>query len=606
MGLRQERGQPEDHSRSPEGHGQGPDAASGSAGLNAEGSGARDASERSLENDRTKGVHMDRQGLESARRVVAALLLAKKNCSFYPEGHSACTASIEQFHSMLSRHIMAHGPLMLEVERDRLVSGGETAHDDDTGEQSLPFILFRDGIRWIEFQDGVDIQEVKEFIGILNKYGILALEPEGDIVTELWERRFEHIRHEATNKLPAHGEDAALEEDPGKSRDPEGMRGGGVEWGSLGDVTDPSIGIESLVLTPEERMTLEEMVRMEEDGDPAACLDALFDSLLLCGDQEHFMIILDVLKEDFSASMARSDLPAASKILNRLQYVKDELGRELPPVKSLVEDFLEDISTPDKMAPLVDLWEEITDGQAQNAMVIFKMLAPRIVSVLCSLLRLNQSPVKRRLVEEAVAQSAQVEPESLERVLKDADEKLLERLVPVLAVLEGERPLKHLLRLVRHPSPHVRIEALRHVFRKGAHIREVFPLIDDRDETLRRTIVKHLGMSRNQTAERLLLEYLQHHSFGRDEQGHMVACFTALGQCGSSRSLAFLKRTLLFRPWMPAFWRKSQRLGAAIALNRLGLKESAEILARASRSPFLPLRGIVKEAGKARAKDMGA
>jgi hypothetical protein len=95
---------------------------------------------------------MDRQGLESARRVVAALLLAKKNCSFYPEGHSACTASIEQFHSMLSRHIMAHGPLMLEVERDRLVSGGETAHDDDTGEQSLPFILFRDGIRWIEFQ----------------------------------------------------------------------------------------------------------------------------------------------------------------------------------------------------------------------------------------------------------------------------------------------------------------------------------------------------------------------------------------------------------------------------------------------------------------------
>jgi hypothetical protein len=53
---------------------------------------------------------------------------------------------------------------------------------------------------------------------------------------------------------------------------------------------------------------------------------------------------------------------------------------------------------------------------------------------------------------------------------------------------------------------------------------------------------------------------------------------------------------------MPAFWRKSQRLGAAIALNRLGLKESAEILARASRSPFLPLRGIVKEAGKARAR----
>jgi hypothetical protein len=133
------------------------------------------------------------------------------------------------------------------------------------------------------------------------------------------------------------------------------------------------------------------------------------------------------------------------------------------------------------------------DGQAQNAMVFFKMLAARFVAVLCSVLRLNQSPVKRRLVEEAVAQSAQVEPESLERVLKDADEKLLERLVPVLAVLEGERPLKHLLRLVRHPSPPVRIEALRHVFRKGAHIREVFPLIDDRDETLRRTIVKHLA-----------------------------------------------------------------------------------------------------------------
>ncbi len=55
-------------------------------------------------------------------------------------------------------------------------------------------------------------------------------------MTELWERRFEHIRHEATNKLPAHGEDAALEEDPGKSRDPEGMGEAvwsGAAWGML-------------------------------------------------------------------------------------------------------------------------------------------------------------------------------------------------------------------------------------------------------------------------------------------------------------------------------------------------------------------------------------
>ncbi|HQI79955.1 MAG TPA: HEAT repeat domain-containing protein [Deltaproteobacteria bacterium] len=557
--------------------------------------------ESSPRHDKADNPGMDRKELESAQKVIAGLLLARKNCSLYPEGHTISTASIEQFHTLLGKHVHSYGDLKIEVEKDRLASKGQVVHRDILEEGALPFILFRDGIRWIEFQEGIDLQETAEFLELVNKFSILSAEPEGDIVTELWEKRFVHIRYEATDTFSTADEDADMVTSPPQKRigSTENLR----ETALAGQepLPEPLIDPASLVLTPEDRMNLQEMLRMDEDGDPTAYLDALFDSLLQYREHENFEIILRVLEEEFTGSIARGDLAATSMILQRLQYVLDAGKAQTPGIDAFIEDFFISVSGANSLAPLAEVWPGIGPDQLKRAQEVFRLLHPEALPTLCGLLPLNQSTQKRQVLTGAITALASRDLTPLESVLKTKDEKLLERLVPVLAGLEGDLPQKYLLKLVRHPSPPVRQEAIKQAIRKGASLREVFPLIDDKDESVRRLILKQLSQERNPAAEKLLLEYLERRTFSTEESGHLIACFTALGQCGSAKALPFLRKTLLHRAWMPSFWRNAHRRGAAMALKGLGLKESQEILNKASRSLFPSVRGFAREAMNARA-----
>ena len=185
----------------------------------------------------------------------------------------------------------------------------------------------------------------------------------------------------------------------------------------------------------------------------------------------------------------------------------------------------------------------------------------------------------------------------LETLLKSHDEKLVQSLIQVLAGLNGERPLKIFMGLIRHSSERIRQEALKRIFqRDSAHIHEVYNLIDDKDESIRRLILKHMGQSRNPSAERFLLSYLEHQKAKDVLDDHIIACFTTLGLCGSARSIPFLKRTLLGSGWLPSFGKKAHRMGAAIALSKIGTKEAGQILHDAGRSLNPNLRHIARKA----------
>ena len=103
---------------------------------------------------------------------------------------------MERFWQQLETFLQAHGNLRFELEKDRLIFQGEAILTELPEDGNLPFTLFRDGIQWLEFQDGIEAKEIEEFLRILNKYRLLSDEPEGDLVTALWEAELPHIEHQ--------------------------------------------------------------------------------------------------------------------------------------------------------------------------------------------------------------------------------------------------------------------------------------------------------------------------------------------------------------------------------------------------------------------------
>jgi hypothetical protein len=587
---------------------------------------------------------------EAAKKVLATLLLARKNYSLYPENHTICENAITQLVLQLDTYLHEYGNLRLEIESDRFVYQGEIIHSEPREEGALPFTLFRDGIRWLEFTGGIEAGELKEFLRIINEYRILSNDPEGDIVTAFWESKFSHITYEVAdfsfgsgqetnytplfddwdngltsqggNELRAREVDVTISTDKGKevSTSQGGNESGArevdltistdkgekvsislrenklVDWETL---IDPAIAQASLLLTPEEEVKVQEMIRQEEQADPTEYLDALLDSLIENREQENFKIVLEVMEEEFKTSLTRRDFDITLKILQSLRYVLNTCTVEIPWAPPFIEDFFLAVSSSQALSPLQTIWKDMGSGQVKKIEQILKLLKPAAIHTLSAIFLQNHSSQHRQVLLDVMGSLASRDLHFIESLLKSSDEKLIQVLVSVLVNLQGEQPTKILLKLIRHKSESVRQEAVKGLLKRGpARIQDIFKFIDDKDETIRRLIQRQIGQSRDRTSEGLLLDYLEHRKFKSADGEHVIACFITLGQCGSSRSIPFLRRTLLGWGWMPTFWRAAHRNGAAIALSILGMKEAQQVLEEAGRCLYPSVRHIVRNVKK--------
>lgn len=126
------------------------------------------------ENTTKKGIGFFDEGqtaqeLQAVKAVIASFLMAAKNYAIYPEHHVTCQKSLQTVMSRLDTFIENYGDLRFDVEKGRLLFQGETVHQDDPKKERLAFSLFRDGIQWLEFQEGLELSEISGLFKIINQ-----------------------------------------------------------------------------------------------------------------------------------------------------------------------------------------------------------------------------------------------------------------------------------------------------------------------------------------------------------------------------------------------------------------------------------------------------
>jgi hypothetical protein len=555
------------------------------------------------------GKGLSIQQSDDTRKLFAYLLTTGKNVSLYPEDHSISMNSIRQFYETLEAYIRQYGDVRIEIEKDRVICQGVEVHKGPSKEGTLPFTLFRDGIRWLEFTEGIDLEETREILFIIHKYSILTTEPEGDIVTDFWEAHFDHVLYKADDFISALALDQidslskpdtmppAAETEIETEDKPASLDSPAIDTKSLdGPAIDPA----SFVLTPQEQIELQEMISREEMASATEHLNMLLDMLLEEQGEKDFNIVLEVLMEEFESSYSRHDFEAALIILDGMRKVLDSGRLRRPWAGPLIESFYKDISSDTKcLEPLKDIWSSLNVQQMETLKLIFQHLNPRAVDTLMHFLLLGQSSQLEQIVEDTIISLAHQDVSCLESLINDPDERIVEKVVPVLSRLEGDTSLKYLIKLARHLSASVRCMAVKAIGQaRGSQMSTIFEFIDDPDASVRHVILTQMAQSRNEIAEDLMLQYLQTRKFSAAQSEHIMECFKTLGKCGSLRSIPFLIKTLLHRKWMAGLRKSAYREGAALALVALKIPEARQVIEAAGRSLHPGLRRIAREAGR--------
>lgn len=541
------------------------------------------------------------EGLQAVKDVIASFLIALKNSAIYPEDHAICQKGLENVKDRLDGFLGSYGDLMLDVNKDRFLFQGEVVHQGAPEGSNLPFLLFRDGIQWLRFQRGLELWEIKGFFKILNQYREQQEEPEGDLVTALWEAQFPHLRYKAVEvfwEAEPLGDLSVLTEG-GTARQ-------GMDWQEeeqdISVITDlPTMDHALWKLTPEEMRNLRRMILEEQNRDSTEdMVDVLLIILNGQCEQGDFVVILEFLKEEFHAALGQGEFRFAFKLLSGLNEIRRSCKIESHWALPLLDNFFKAISRPKALGVLNQVWPTL-DILDSDRMRVFRhvlvLLPPEAILALGPMLLEIHSPQIQRQLMEIIGSLATRDLRPLEQLLDRPEESLVGRLVDILGHLKGEKTTRILLKMIHHASERLRSKALKALAVRGPEIlTELFPLIEDPSDRIRRLMLEYLGQRRSELAEGLLLGYLEEKRFRREDYQHTLACYRALGGCGSSRCIPFLRRMLLDRGWIPGFGRSMHRQGAVIALNTLGMVEAKQILEKASRSIFPSVRRAYRKA----------
>jgi len=543
------------------------------------------------------------EALPAAKGIVSSLLLAVKMFSLYADDHAHCRSSVARLHEYIENFLQEYGDLVFQVEKNRLVFAKKGVHRGSEKDGDIVFALFRDGVLDLLFQKGLELEETTTFLRILDQYRTLSVEAEGDIVTALWEADLPHIRYRAADNIletMSEAEDQSSEQQGDQARKGWNaavplemhMIAENMLDAAQGARALPQIDLAQVQLSADEAKKLEGMVREEEERDATEeILDMMADILRSEQDEAFFVVILEYLEDELHAAFDAEDFNVLFAILTRLHQIRQLCEDFRPWALPLVDGFLERASKTEFLETLNDSWENLNESQLKMAGKTLFLLSPQSIKALAPMLPKAPSSAVQTVLSKAIVGLAARNFGPFEDLLESGDDVLLYHMVPLLGHMTHNKSALALVRAAKHPSEQVRRVALETVIARGLWAPEkLMPLIDDESDTIRRLLLKYLGSRKDEVAETQLMIYLRERKSRNSNHAHVMACFRALGRCGTGHSLGFLRDAFLGGWWISKFFKSLKRQGAAIALTELGTEESRGILQEALNSRYPGIR----------------
>ncbi len=552
-----------------------------------------------------------KEELRDAGQLISHFLLAWKNYALYPEHHESTTKSLENLVAVFGNFFAKHGDLRLTVEKDHLLYHSEIIHtvSRKPSSEDIITLLYRDGIKWIEFQEGLPLEEVASFFKIAHKYRLFAEETEGDIVTALMDKELEYIDFKAVDiywqelmlmdlsQLPPPGPSSEETVDQVEAQGSRQSTESDQRENFARSIADPSFSKDQLELSADDFKILRQMVMEEEHWD---ITDELFELLLIILrkqiEQEKFAGVFGFISE---ITVETIELEKFDLLVTFFQSLEKRLlpeasaGQEWK--RPIIERFFQDLSRPEIFKLISKKLLQIETSDSGHLEVIEKTLSylsPAAIPFLMPIIMQSNSADIKQAVSQVIVRLSRRDLGPLEKLAQRNNQEIREEFLAILNCLQGKRVNEIFFQLCKHPSNKMRRKTIDELLeRDPKYTRKLFSLIDDPSDEIRGCVLAAFERHKSVSLENLLLSYLQENSAQRDPN-HILACFRALGYCGSNRSVPYLHKLLLNKGWnrfmgsgKPIF-----REGAAIALALINTTEANSALQAASKSRFKVVR----------------
>ncbi|MEM2983435.1 MAG: hypothetical protein QXH17_09785, partial [Candidatus Bathyarchaeia archaeon] len=500
-----------------------------------------------------EGIPSVEDGLiNCAKEAVTAFLILYKVYSLYPKDNELCEKSLVNAMNKLERCFSFSENIRFQVSKYSFHMDEHPIYNGPEEEGNLCFVLFREGIKWIEFQSGISMHDIHRLFRIITSEGA-RLKAEGDIVTGLWEAQIPNFNYHASDELLL----SEIEDDWSKNAIFEAIVSycdGESEMGISDEGEKEKVRLISSDIDDEGRLfkleeedkkylislIQKEMTRNPSDEALLVLIEALREERL----QEEFETIISFLGEMYLDSLIRMDFKRSIDLLEKIRYIETLCRNEKTWALPLVESFYVMASGPEAFKLIEENLPLIEEEDLLNILKLLSFKEERIESLFRILLK-TESPKLRDALIRILVELGRRDISPFLSLLKENHSKppmLLIFILERIGTIEAYRALEGLL---KSPDRDVKRSALIALMGKEVlYLKKAFQFIEDEDMEVRKAVFDCLGKKRSQVGEDLLMAYINNKDFLKKEPHQILEAFKALGLCGSSRSIPFLRNLL--------------------------------------------------------------
>ena len=517
--------------------------------------------------------------------------------------------------------------LVIQVTDTQFTWCGVPVHEQpEKASDSLPWTLFKDGVREVTLSSGFEERELESLLQIIPRVR-KAVDHEDDLLTLLWEQEFAHLtyRYIDVSGEPGLPIDTAAEagrwpvtsgvtvEDPRHAIDE--ARAGETEGAPGGDGTD------------DEPTRPSGIVRMDEFDSTLYFLDA--DEIAYLRGETEREYAMDIRKEVLNALLdileQQSEPTVRAEVAKHLDVLTlhllaarnfssvAHLLREIVVVLERVPDLPAEVRTnlmrlPERLsepAALAELLEALDDAAVSPSQAdladLFGQLRPAALGPMLSWLGQSHNVSLRPALEAAADRLAESNTSELVRLIGVGDTSLVLEAVKRAGALKSGAAVPAIARLLAQPDRDIRVAAVGALVEIGlpTAMQALEKALDDSDREVRVTAVKALAQKAYRPALTKVTQLVKSKDIREVDRTERVGIFELYGAICGEAGVPYLDELLNGRGGL--FGRKEHpdiRACAAIALGRAGTPRAQEVLQKAMGEKDVIVRSAVSRALK--------
>lgn len=552
-------------------------------------------------------VEMSPQAISAVEEALRAFAKALRAVQLYLPNNPTRAQSIEQARQAFVRVWSLVSSLEIHVrEASFLVADRVVYQDVDRGTESLPWLLYRDGVRSLTFSPGFETADLGALLGVLHK-ARTATTDDDDLITILWVTDLAHVAYRYVES--AGGNDYVLTSGellgiataqpgalplttpPAETPPPGG--------GAPGLVRTEDFDSTLYFLDPREAAYLQDELKREYTEDQRrTVLASLFDIIEVqdsADAQREALGVLDQLVLEF-LTLGEYELVAYTL---REAAVTAKHERVVSEVQQGLQQLPARLSEPIVVAQLLHALDESARVPVASLLeVLFAELRPSALEPLVSWLGASVSSPARAAIERASLRLAGANTAELARLLESPHESVVRGALRLVGQLASPAAVPGLARLLRGPDVKVRAEAVTALSEIGSPsaMQSLERALDDADREVRVAVYRAIGARKHTGALPRLQDAIRRKEIRAADLGEKMALFEAFGGMCGDAGVPELDGILNARGLLGAKETPEMRACAARALGLVATRAALAALQKSADTKDVVVRSAVARA----------